>query len=187
LHGLLTIGASAAILYAASYPLGLLVPCCVGVALPLVAWYLFRAVAALRWRGGQSPTGRQRHRLFWVVLPVCAIMVIAAITARWPFRMRFALSRVALEAEAQRLLETPASEADMKLREGWARFLRHYEVGAYTVQAADVDYTRGHVYFSIGSVVRMGGLAYFGDSTEAPESGWREPYLPPEWGLFAYP
>jgi hypothetical protein len=36
-------------------------------------------------------------------------------------------------------------------------------------------------------MVRMAGLAYFGDSTEPPESAWRTPYLPPEWGLFAYP
>jgi hypothetical protein len=187
LHSLLTIGAGAAILYAASYPLGLLVPCCVGAAFPLVCWYVFRAVATLRWWRARSLAGRRRHWLFWAVLPVCTIVVIAALTAHWPFRVRFALSRVALEAEAQRLLETPAAQADIELREGWARFFRHRQVGAYTVQAVDVDYTRGHVYFSIGSVVRMGGLAYVGNSTEAPESGWREPYLPPEWGLFAYP
>jgi hypothetical protein len=187
LHALLTIGASAAILYAASYPLGLWAGCCVSAALPLVAWYLFHAVANLPSRGTEGPTRRRRHRAFWAVLPVCTIIVIAALATHWPFRVRFALSRVALEAEAQRLLETPVSGTDVELREGWARFLRSYDVGAYTVQAADVDHTRGHVYFAIGSVVRMGGLAYFGDSIEAPQFGWRESYLPPEWGLFAYP
>ena len=118
---------------------------------------------------------------------MCAIMVVSALATCWPFQVRFALSRAALETEARRLLETPASKAGEELREGWVRFHLQHRVGVYTVQVVDVDHIRGHVYFSIGSVVRPAGLVYLGDSTEPPQEGERDRCLPREWGFFAYP
>lgn len=187
-HSALAVAVTLGFLHADSFPVRISVPCWIAAALPLAGVYVFRAIS--KWRNRSKVTastrGRKRASL-WAVMPVCLLIMVASLATRWPFQVRLALSREALETEARRLLSVSPAEADVQLREGWARFFLDRKAGMYTIQAADVDYDRRHVYLSIGSVVRMSGLVFLGDSAEPSYHGYRAPYLPSGWELFAYP
>ena len=187
-HSALVVAVTLGFLHADSFPLRIWVPCWIAAALPLAGVYVFRAISNWRNRSKITASTRGGRRAsLWTVMPVCLLIVVASLSTRWPFQVRLALSREALEREARRLLTVSPAEADVQLREGWARFFLNRKAGMYTIQAADVDYDRGHVYLSFGSVVRMGGLVFLGDSAEPSYDGYRAAYLPPDWELFAYP
>lgn len=161
MHSALAVAVTLGFLHAESFPLRIWVPCWIAAALPLAGVYAFRAI--WNWRNSSKVTastrGRRRVSL-WAVMPVSLLMGVASLATRWPFQVRLAMSREALETEARRLLTVSPDEADVQLREGWARFLLDRKAGLYTIQAADVDYGRRHVYLSIGSVVRTGGVGF---------------------------
>ncbi len=143
-HSVLAVALTLGLLYADSFPARMSAPCWIASSLPAAYGYVFRAIS-----------GGRRRSSFWVVT-VCLLIMITSLATRWPFQVRMALSREALETEARRLLSVPAEEANVPLRERWGRFYLNLKaVGIYTIQTADVDYDRRHVYISIGgSVVR---------------------------------
>jgi hypothetical protein len=186
LHGALSVIAVGLILYAASDPFG--VHCWVCGALPVLFYYLFRGGLALHFWWQRVPAVRRRSRAWWLATPVCLLIVVSALATAWPFRLRFALSRTELEAEAQRLLTAPSTAPVFASGAGWARYQLRRKIGAYEVHFADVDTERGHVYFITGGFIRGWGLLYVGDSSEPPGHGWvGVSGLPTGWGLFAYP
>lgn len=187
-HSGLAVAVTLGFLYADSAPIHILVPCWIAAAVPLFGAYVFQA--ASNWRNRSRITASPKWRrsaCLWAVMPVCLVIVVTSLATHWPFRVRLALSCEALETEARRLLSVSPAEADEQLREGWARFVLSRKAGMYTIQAGDVDYERRHVYFSIGSIVRMSGLVFLGESDEPPYHGYRVPYLPSGWALFSYP
>ncbi len=188
IHSLLVVGLCARVLYEETYPFGWFLPCTEVVLVPLIAYYVIIAVISLgAWRGRLAPI-RRRNRAWWLVTPACLLVVVVSATTHLPLRMRFSYSRPALEAEAQRLLRLPPPASLPAGRPGWGRCFPNQEFGSYFVGLVDVDYVRGHVYFTIGPGIRPAGLVFTADSSEPPEEDhWRVPYLPPQWALFAEP
>jgi len=182
IYAALTIFVGVMTLHMASWPVR--IPCWIVLGIPLVGWYLLRAIVSLAVRG--SAEVRSGRRYMWFIIPVWVGIIIVALALHVPLRVRFAMSRAALETEARRLLATPATEADMH-GPGPARFFSLGTVGYYDVGLADVDYESGHVFFSIGFGIRPNGLVYCQNGAVSPQMGWRVWYLPENWGLFAYP
>jgi len=186
-HALLVVAITAQYLFAQSEPFatGICAGC---IMIPLVVFYVARvAVCFHAMANGVAPL-RRRSRLWWLVTPVCLVVMLSASTTRWPFRLRLAWSQPALEAEVRRLLDLPPpTTSSDAMRPGWARFDTTQQLGWYSVSHIEVDYSHKHVYFSIGWGIRPHGLVYVGDSTEPPEEEIRRQYLPPGWALFLCP
>jgi len=88
-----------------AFPIG-----CIGLhVLPvvLVVDYLARLVVCITHRSNSS---RRVAGWRWAILPVAALLLASATLYPWPLRVRFALSRPALEAEIQRLRVIPQQD-----------------------------------------------------------------------------
>lgn len=178
----LSVGAATVVLSAASYPIPTTLPCwVVATAGPLTLFYL-----ALLWNErSRELTTHGLRWLAWMPFPVIVIAVVTLLMLRIPFRSAFSRSQSDLEAEAKRLLASPA-EPDAQWGNVERRLFRR-TIGVYEVGGVDIDRQRGHVFFFIGAGIRGLGLVYLRDPEERYDDTKADRDLPTNWQRFAYP
>lgn len=84
---------------------------CFGGALILFANLAFRVYATVgdRFRHGYDRSETKRDKAWpWIVLPICATLIISTHVSAWPLDLRFEWSRAEFEREVQSLLSGPA-------------------------------------------------------------------------------
>ncbi len=178
-HAVLTVAVSLILLDGRSRPAGAMgnfvsAWCCIVLtAAPiLLATYSLHAAAVLVCRSSTAvePHTGPRHRLRWIVLPVCLALVLSALPWNWPLFVRFACSRSAMEREARQALAQGTA--------GSAPTTRGM-VGLYWVDEVVVDATVPCVYlFTDSGVLAPIGFAW---GPSGPSMGAVDVGLPAGW------
>lgn len=113
--------------------------CAVPVAVAIGLWlgtdYVLRSVAAQRDRPRAArDRGRRPHpgRLAWLVMPCCLVLIFSMFATRWPLRLRFSLSRDALERAVLSLPQSPTLQR-VENRIGLFRVMTVWRCGEHGV------------------------------------------------------